>query len=110
LNDHNINTIVCNLEIIRSIKQGDKLCVSYNGELSIDTSYVPFLTRALYGNNRHVTIDVVINTVIRGKRLFEYYPNLEQYYDNMLKTGINNLIATYHGADSIQQQLRELIQ
>lgn len=105
----NINTIICNLKTIRGIKQGDKLCVSYSGELSIDTSYMPFLTRTLYGNNRNVTIDEVVKTINNGKKLFCYYPYLTNLYDTMLNKGINNLILTYKDNETIQQQLNGLI-
>ena len=104
----NLDLLVNNLKIIQNIKIGDKLCVTNGGELSIDNSNIPFITRTLYGNNRHITIDAVINTISKGNMIKHKYSSINLMYNSNLIRGINNLAITYQDNIDIYNKIDKL--
>lgn len=101
INDHKPNIkekhkkLIDNLIVIQNIKVGDKLCVTYDGILSIDNSYIPFITRTLYGNNKNVTIDAITQVIEKGKRYRKKYKYIDELFNSQLILGLVNLSNTY---------------
>jgi hypothetical protein len=94
-----------NLKVLRKIKVNDKLCVSAKGELSIDTSYIPSLTRTLTGNNKMKTLERIDETIKMAKLIRRKVKPIRDLMDKPLAIGIRNLAETYAGSDKIRSTL-----
>jgi hypothetical protein len=100
--------LICeNLEVIRSIKPYNKLRVSSAGELSIDQSYVPSVTRKLTGNNKMVTIAQITETIRLAKQ-YQIIPQSKQSETDPLEIGLCNLAITYAYDDVCKDMLENL--
>jgi hypothetical protein len=98
-----------NLKVIRKIKVGDKLCVTVNGVLSIDQSYIPSVSRTLTGNNKNNTIEQVIETISLAKDYKLKVKEIKKLMDNKLKNGLTNLASTYYNNEELNQKIKILI-
>lgn len=105
--DDKYKLIFENLKIIRSIKPNDKLRVSSTGELSIEQSYLPSVTRTLTGNNKIVTVTRIDDTIKVAKQLRKI-PQIKQLLDDQLATGLRNLAITYTNDDVFKEKLESL--
>ena len=101
--------LVDNIRVIQTIKVGDKLCITYGGDLSIDVSYVPFITRTLYGNNKNVTIDAVSEIILKGNKIRQRYIYINNLYNDKLIMGLTNLATTYKDKHDIHAKINVLI-
>ena len=103
----NIDSILLDLEVIRQIKENDKLAViSMIGStrLAVDSSkYTSPLTRYYYNYNRETTISYLENLTANVEKTAEFLINgdhgeecetINQALQNAL-TGLNNLKVTY---------------
>lgn len=119
-NDERCQIIYRNLKVIREINVNDKLCVDNNGELSVDISYLPSLTRKITGNNRNVTMDRVHETINIARELLNKYANDERYtneyselnnlFDHKLVAGLKNLSETYASYEDVKNKIDLIIQ
>ncbi|VBB18806.1 hypothetical protein YASMINEVIRUS_1338 [Yasminevirus sp. GU-2018] len=106
--DEKYKIVYDNLRVIRDIKVNDKLCVGAKGELSIDTSYIPSVTRTLTGNNKVVTIDRIDETIKIAKQLKRRVKPIREVMDSFLVTGIRNLAETYSGTEEFKKKLESI--
>lgn len=96
--DDKYKVIYGNLLVLRDVKIHDKLRVSSKGELSIDSSYIPSITRAITGNNKVVTVEQVEETVKTAKKL-KYMQTIRDCINDKLIQGIRNLAQTYENTE-----------
>jgi hypothetical protein len=106
--DKKYEIIIKNLMLIRTIQQGDKLCVDNNEMLSIDLSYFPSIKRKLTGNNKAVTIKRVVYTINAAKLLKNNVPKIKELMDEQLVAGICNLAETYSKHEDLCKSLKNL--
>lgn len=105
--DEKYKLIYENLKVIRNIKPNDKLRVSSIGELSIEQSYIPSLTRTLTGNNKIVTIARIDETIKIAKQLRKI-SQIKQLLDDQLASGLRNLGVTYANDDVFKDKLESI--
>lgn len=96
--DDKYKVIYGNLLVLRDVKIHDKLRVSSKGELSIDSSYIPSITRAITGNNKVVTVEQVEETVKTARKL-KYMQTIRDCINDKLIQGIRNLAQTYENTE-----------
>lgn len=139
ITDDMITNVLYKLTILSYIKQGDKLYCNDESNIFIDNSYIPFLSRYLFNQNRNITtkslLDIINDTIYitdfvyrnelslqknekekndRQLRTFFKESNdkiLKQFYVKMISSlnGINNLKLTYNNDMSIKTNLDLII-
>lgn len=95
-----------NLHVISLIKPGDKILI-YNNKLIIDLSYVPSLSRWIYGHTGISSIDFIETQIIDALNLLHN----KQIYDKIPEviTGLNNLKITYKTRTDIIDKINCII-
>ena len=139
ITDDMITNVLYKLTILSYIKQGDKLYCNDESNIFIDNSYIPFLSRYLFNQNRNITtkslLEIINDTIYitdfvyrnelslqknekekndRQLRTFFKESNdkiLKQFYVKMISSlnGINNLKLTYNNDMSIKTTLDLII-
>ena len=99
------NSIIrSNLQVIASIKPGQKLYEDYNGSLSIDNSYIQSIVRMITGNSRTNTIARVITTIESANSA-----GMIELIDDAVLDGLRNLIQTYSNTPDATKGLRTIV-
>lgn len=99
--------ITNNLNVISSIRIGDKPCENYEGMLSIYNTYIQNTIRVLMGNSWKNTISCVIKTVESARNSRNH--NITSLLNENLIKGLNNLIKTYSESDRTETIISGLI-
>jgi hypothetical protein len=99
MRDEFVDDILTSLKIIASIKEGQKVCVR-NGLLSLEiqsTGVWPAIKRAIYGDNRDLTIRYIRNVVHNSVSVIKYVKNPEDVIKSLGEaiTGLKRLEVTY---------------
>lgn len=105
--DEKYKSVYENLRVIRSIKPNEKLRVSSTGELSIDQSYLPSVTRILTGNSKIITVQRIDET-LKVARQLKKIPPIKQMLDDQLAVGLRNLAITYASDEASRNKLESL--
>jgi hypothetical protein len=100
--------IIENMIVISNIKKDQKLKITYDGNLKIDTSFFQIITRTISGNNKTNTINIVKTIVRRAKELVKTNKKIEEMF-GVVKNGLQNLLETYKQT-SVENEIQELIQ
>lgn len=97
-----------NIMVLRELKYGEKLCVNEKGEISVDNSYIPSLSRTLSGNGKRTTLERVEETIKTAILIRKKNRIIRKVLDDRLKHGIMNLSHTYEAYPEISRRLKDI--
>jgi hypothetical protein len=99
MRDEFVDEILTSLKIIGSIKEGQKVCVR-NGLLTLEirsTGVLAAIKRAIYGDNRELTIRYTRNVVHNALSIVRCVKNSDEIIKSLREaiTGLRRLEVTY---------------
>ena len=94
-----------NINVIKNVKENDKLVVRNNNKLYIDNTNILPLRRYINGDNRYKTIECLNNTIQKATK----NNSVISFFDENVIIGLNNLMITYKNDENIMIQIINLI-
>jgi hypothetical protein len=99
MRDEFVDEILTSLKIIGSIKEGQKVCVR-NGLLTLEyrsTGVWPAIKRAIYGDNRELTLRYIKNVIHNALSIIKLVKNQDECLISIREavTGLKRLEVTY---------------
>ena len=113
MRDEFVDEILTSLKIVGSIKEGQKVCVR-NGLLTLEyrsTGVWPAIKRAIYGDNREMTVRYIKNVVMNAISVIKVVKNPEDVIKLLGEsvTGLRRLEVTYTADVAIVSAIQVLV-
>jgi hypothetical protein len=94
-----------NINVIKNIKENDKLVIRNTNKLYIDNTNILPIRRYVNGDNRHKTVECLNNTILKAIK----NNSVISFFDENVIIGLNNLMLTYKNDENIMIQIINLI-